>query len=340
MKRIHRFFLILTMLGLFLLLPGTALAQTSTGDEVVIGGSYTLETGDTFDGNLIVIGGNATIEAGATLNGDIMVAGGNLTVSGLVNGDIFTTGGVVSLTETANIQGNIATLGGNIDRTPGAIISGEITEDFSQSFKFLNPRDNWLTPAPDAQVRMNPVVDAIWSAFWVLVRSFLWVALAVLVVLFAPASTERVANAAISKPLITGSIGLLTILVVPVVLVVLAITICLLPVSLIGLVVLTLGWAFGIVALGVETGKRLSTLLKQDWALPVSGGIGVFILTLVTNGLHALLFCVGWLPALLVGSVGLGAVLLTRFGTQSYPPADPLETLSQSPLLLPVPPVE
>ena len=140
-----------------------------------------------------------------------------------------------------------------------------------------------------------------------------------------------------NKPLVTGSVGLLTFLVVPVVLVILAITICLLPVSLIGLAALVFGWAFGIVAMGVETGKRLGILLKQEWALPVSAGIGAFILTLVINGLNALLFCVGWLPALLVGSVGLGAVILTRFGMEFYPPADPLDMPVSAPLLPPVP---
>lgn len=340
MKGMFRWLGLLLVVGLALFTPGAALAQGSTGDEVVVGGNYTLESGETLDGNLFVIGGNATIEDGATLNGEIVVGGGNLSISGLVNGNIFATGGSVSLEETANIQGNIATLGGSVDRAAGAIVSGEITNDLRQPFHFLMPGSTDLTPDTDVQVRVNPVYDAIWSAFWVLMRSFLWAALAVLVVLFTPASTERVSKAAMGKPVITGSVGLLTMLVVPVVLVVLAITICLLPVSLIGLAALVLAWAFGIVALGVETGKRLGALLKLDWALPVSAGIGAFILTLVINGLNALLFCVGWLPSLLIGSLGLGAVLLTRFGSQVYPPADPLDAPASTLLLPPVPPAE
>jgi hypothetical protein len=119
-----------------------------------------------------------------------------------------------------------------------------------------------------------------------------------------------------------------------------AITICLFPGSLFGGIVLIVAWAFGIVALGVVTGKRLGGLLKQDWALPVSAGIGAFILTLVINGLNAILFCVGWLPSLLIGSIGLGAVILTRFGSHLYPPPDPLAAEGSSPLLPIVPPTE
>lgn len=340
MKNIYRFVMVILIIGITFLLPSTALAQGSNGDEVVLGGNYTLKSGETLDGNLFVIGGNATIEEGATLNGEIVVAGGNLSISGLVNGNIFATGGSVSLEETANIQGNISTLGGNLDRAVGATVSGEISNDLRQPFQFLMPGNTITTPHPDVQVRVNPVYDAIWSAFWVLMRSFLWAALAVLVVLFTPTTTVRVTRALMNKPVIVGSVGLLTILVVPLILVILAITICLLPVSLIGLAVLLAGWAFGIVALAVETGKRLASLLKLDWALPVSAGIGAFILTLVINGLDALVPCVGWLPSLLAGSLGLGAVILTRFGTQAYPPIDPLDAPSSSPLLPPIPPAE
>lgn len=94
MKRLYQLLVVILVVGMAFLLPGSALAQGSTGDEVVVGGSYTLKSGETLDGNLFVIGGNATIEEGATLNGDIVVAGGYLTISGLVNGDIYATGGV------------------------------------------------------------------------------------------------------------------------------------------------------------------------------------------------------------------------------------------------------
>ncbi len=71
----------------------------------------------------------------------------------------------------------------------------------------------------------------------------------------------------------------------------------------------------------METGKRLAALMKQDWALPVSAMIGTFLLTLLVNGLGALVPCVGWIVPALVGMVGLGAVLVTRFGAQALPDA-------------------
>jgi len=49
--------------------------------------------------------------------------------------------------------------------------------------------------------------------------------------------------------------------------------------------------------------------------------IGTFLLTLLVNGLGALVPCVGWIVPTLVGMVGLGAVLVTRFGAQALPDA-------------------
>jgi hypothetical protein len=89
----------------------------------------------------------------------------------------------------------------------------------------------------------------------------------------------------------------------------------------------------GIIALGLETGKRLAALLNQDWAPSVSAALGVFLLTLTINGIGALVPCIGWLAPFTVGLIGLGAVLITRFGAQEYP-----QTVAPQPIAPPSPP--
>jgi hypothetical protein len=147
--------------------------------------------------------------------------------------------------------------------------------------------------------------------------------LAVVVVLFVPRNAERTAIAAISQPLAAGGLGCITLPVALLILVGLAITICGIPLTIIGAFLLAAAWAFGLISLGAEVGSRLAGIVKQDWALPVSAGVGTFALTFVTNAIGSFLPCVGWLVPLLVGAVGLGAVLLTRFGGQVYPPYAP-----------------
>ena len=157
------------------------------------------------------------------------------------------------------------------------------------------------------------------GVLWWLGRSFIWAILALLVGLFIPRNAERAAAAASGKPAVAGGLGCLTLLVVPVMLVLLFISICGIPFGLLGLFLLIAAWAFGIIALGLETGKRLGLLLKQDWALPVSAMVGTFLLTLLINGLGALVPCIGWLVPALVGMVGLGAALVTRYGVKALP---------------------
>jgi hypothetical protein len=119
--------------------------------------------------------------------------------------------------------------------------------------------------------------------------------------------------------LITGGLGLLTVVVTPLVVLVMVITIILIPVSLLGILLLAIMVVFGWIAIGAEVGHRLEAAFKTEWALPVTAGLGTFLLTLVVDGIGQIVPCVGWLVPSAVGLLGLGAVLLTRFGTQDYP---------------------
>jgi len=63
------------------------------------------------------------------------------------------------------------------------------------------------------------------------------------------------------------------------------------------------------------------------------------LLVIVLNGLQAVVPCVGWVFPAIAGMVGLGAVILTRFGTQPYPQAAPFEAAPPPPApAVPAPP--
>jgi hypothetical protein len=149
--------------------------------------------------------------------------------------------------------------------------------------------------------------------------------------LFVPDHTERVRYTAVNSPLPSLGIGLLAALVfIPLifiltfVMIILVVTICLLPLLLLVLIfTAVVAWAFGLIALGYEVGKRLNKGMNQDWAPPLSAGIGTFLLLLVVNGLEVVIPCVGWVFPILAGALGLGAVLLSRFGTRVYPESIP-----------------
>jgi hypothetical protein len=305
-------FLLLLVVLAALVWPQAALAQGPSGDKFVTGGTYTLEEGQTLNGNLFILGGIATLQAGSRVTGDVILTGGTIRASGQIDGNILATGGLIDLNDTAVVMGDVTTIAANLNRATGARIEGNVNSGFSGPFTFTLPEGVQM---PDVRVNFNPFLNI----FWYFTRSFLWAALAVVVVLFASRPAERVVKAVVVQPVVTGGIGLLTAIVYPLLLVLIAITIIGIPVSLLGAFLLGVAWAFGLVSLGMEVGKRLADALDQDWALPVSAGIGTFLLTLLINGI-GFIDCIGWIPGALVGVLAVGAVLLTRFGTQAYPP--------------------
>lgn len=298
--------------------PQTALAQDGPngGDKLVLGGTFTLSSGETLDSNLFVLGGSVRLEADSRVNGDVVTVGGNIEVDGEVNGDVVSIGARLELGENAVVRGDVTTAGANFRRAPGAQITGDVTSDVPNPLELTLPGG---IQVPNVQVRFSPLVDIFWFFF----KSFLWGVLAVLAVMFFPRNIERITQAAATQPLISGGIGMLTVVVGLLVLAVMAITILLIPVSLLGIFVLVVAWALGIISVGTEIGKRLTLFARQEWPLAVSAWLGTFLLTLLTNGTAELIPCVGWTFPALIGFLGVGAVLLTRFGTQTYPPLGP-----------------
>lgn len=337
MKNIRKW-IILGVLFILLALPTGAFAQGGDGDQVVFGGSYTLESGETLSGDLVVFGGSVELETGSTVEGDIVIFGGSIDAAGEVNGDLIVVGGSANLESTALISGDLVTPGSGLNRSEGAQILGQVITDINIADGVFIPRV--ITPRidipnipelptiPEVTVRFNP----LWNAVWFLFRILAFSALAVLVIMFLPRQAERTAQAVVAQPILSGGRGVLTVIVGVPLFVVLLITIILIPVSLVGFLLLAIAALFGWIALGLEVGQRFAALFKTEWAPAVAAGIGTFVLTLVTFSIDSIP-CIGWLAPFFVTALGLGGVLLTRFGTQIYPPGvEVLETAPYEPI--------
>jgi hypothetical protein len=79
-----------------------------------------------------------------------------------------------------------------------------------------------------------------------------------------------------------------------------------------------LAWLFGMIAIGTEVGERFTHAINQTWAPPLTAGTGTFLMMLVVGGI-GMVPCIGWLATFLVALLGVGGVVLTMFGTQTYP---------------------
>ncbi len=323
-------------------LTGPQPKQSNPCSSIVTGGSCVLGSDETLNSDMLVMGGSVVLEKGSKVKGDVAILGGSLAADGEITGDINLIGGNASLGEHAVVRGDVNTVGGNLSKAEGAEIRGNYNANVATPFSFFFPGQmqlpNWNNGQPAVPVNnWDPVssgLNLLGKMFWWMFRSILWALLALLLMVLAPRPAERIAAEAAARPVESGGLGCLTVIAAAVVLGLVAITICGLPLSLIGLLLLVIAWSLGIIALGYELGKRLAQMLKQDWAPAVSAALGTFVLTLALNGI-GMVWCVGWLVPAVVGSVGLGAVLLTRFGLEpptARPAAPSGGPVGQSPL--------
>lgn len=292
--------------------------------KLVMGDTYVLEEDETLEGSLVVMGGSATLKEGSRVDGDVVVLGGSVTAGGKIKGDVMVIGGLIELGDQARVSGDVNVVSGNLRRAEGARIEGDVNRSITRPGPVVIPGVEWQTGT------MPMGLDLLGKVFWLGLRSVLWTVFALLVVLLFPNNSARASRALTSQPLLSGGLGLMVVIVAPLLLVVIAITIIGIPVTLVGVFLLCIAWAFGVIVVGLEIGKRLAESLKQEWAPAVSAGLGTFLVTFMANSV-ALIPCVGWMLPAAVGMFGLGAVLLTRFGMQEYLPYAPVRPANYTP---------
>ena len=318
MKKLLNTLLVASFLFL-LVAPAPVMAQDPTpppsnlisGDQLVIGNTFALREDEVLDGNMLIIGGTASAAEGSTVNGDLVLVGGTLTINGMVNGEIVSIGGVVNLGDSAVINGDLSLLGGSVQRSGSAVINGGVNQNVPDDFVFDFPFDGgrWF-PFEQERSALSRVLSALF-------RSLAMGVLAVLIGLLLPHNIKHIAANVTREPLVSGGVGILTIIVAPIVLILLIITILLIPITVLGFIALSLAILLGLIAVGYEIGQRLAELFKTTWHPSVSAGIGTLALTLVT-GIANFIPCIGWVLGFVAGVIGLGAVITSRVGSEKY----------------------
>ena len=322
--------LTLLALVLSLLVARPAYADHCGDDTRVVAENFVVSAGETLDRNLIVVGGNATIELGASVGCTVVVFGGSLDIAGKVQEDVVVFGGDTHLESTAVVGGELVTFGGGVERAEGAVVMGGESTGFNWD---RGPRADWVPS--DRIPFLNPVLSFYQGVFETFLTAVALALLALLLMLFWPDQTARVGAAVTSSPAAAGGLGLLTLVAVPVLIVLTAITLCLIPVAFVGALLFAAALVFGWVALGLVVGTRLAGALKAfNMTPPIAAALGTGLLSLAMSAIGHVA-CVGWVPPVVLASIGLGAVVLTRFGTRPYlggggtalrpaPPAPPL----------------
>jgi len=307
----------LALLALLVLPTRPAYARDIAMDgRVVIGQSFTLKSGERMKGDLVVVGGEAVIEETAVVEGDVIVIGGSLTLDGEASGSAVVIGGGVSMGQRGSLAGDVVTLAGSIQRPDGAHIGGNIITNLPPpALSIPNVTGVPIPPVPPQPRRpfdLGPAGKAAALFFQALFLD----ALAMLLTAFLHPQLERAGQALVAQPFMAGSIGLLTAFLAPMTVIILVVTLILIPVALAAVILLVLAWLFGVIALGILVGDRLTQILHRTSEPVLSAGFGTFVLALAVGTVN-LVPCVGWLASALVGLMGLGAAVITMFGTRS-----------------------
>jgi hypothetical protein len=253
--------------------------------------------------SVVKIGSDLTVEEGTKVH-NVLVLGGQVTVEGTVENYVTAIGGSVVLANTAVVGGNVFCLGGIVVRGRGAEVRGSITE--------INSNDI-------SQAVTNALSEEWegWSWIFAIISMSIFLGLLIITivtVLLLPKPIRLISAAIMEKPFKVTAWGLGgLVLIVP-----LAV---LLAISVVGIVLIPLEMTIvlcavliGFISASQLVGRKLFSVFKRnDQSMMREAVWGLIVLWLI-----GWIPYVGWMVKVCAIVLGLGAVLLTRFGTNQH----------------------
>ena len=259
--------------------------------------------------SIIKIGSDVVIEEGQKVR-HVITIGGQITVSGAVESHVVAVGGSVVLTKTAFVGGNVVTLGGVIVMARDSQVNGNLMEMNSSNLY------DTLTTALSSEWEGWSWIFAVISLAIFLVL----MVVALLIVALLPKPVRVVADAIgenTFKVVLCGLLGLVLIAPLALLLTISVVGIALIPLEVIVVVCSIL---LGFIAVGQLIGRKVYQLLKR----PNPGMVRETFWGLIILWLVGWLPYIGWMAKAVAIVIGLGAALVTRFGTyqggKSSPP--------------------
>jgi hypothetical protein len=251
-------------------------------------------------------GGNIVVDASEVTCGDITSFGGTVTIKGEVQGEVVA------------FNSQVVVLG-TVDNGMNLYASSLVLQSGSHVQGNINLYGSHISQGVGTHSRIN---NYNWGIDWLVgirgafafpyMSILIWVVIGLLLTSLLPEHVVFVRTTVISKRKRSFVLGLLSVLLAPPVLVVLAALILSIPLAIIVAVGLFAGWVLGTVAIGWNVGEYiLRAVAPQQRERHIQVVVGLAVLALVGS-----LPYIGWLINIGVGLLGLGAVLLSRFGTR------------------------
>lgn len=283
---------------------------------------FMLPAGETRSGDQVIVAQDIVLAPGSAVDGDITLMGSRVTAGGQVTGDVIVVADRFVLGDEANISGDLVVCAKEFQRGATAQVGGTIKEECARS----------------SRVSVAKAVDSSWTAwresFWFRLGTavggaLFFGALAALLTAIFPRPLARMAASVYRAPAVAGGVGCLTILLAVSfsalygLSLLLVLPVVLLPVVLLGWLVLGVLALLGWVALAQPTGVYVLRRLGVEAQPPMlTAGVGGIVLALLLR-VWSIFWFTAWIGLVMgaaLGSVGLGAVILTRVGSRPYSP--------------------
>lgn len=272
-----------------------ALLMISAGGGDVTAIRVTADGGHTVaatDDTLIVGGGTTTVPADGRVDGDLYVIGGTAVVDGAVTGEVVQLAGTLSIGGSARVGERLRLFAGERTVAAGATIPERSDVADLVAHQDQGGADPW----------------------WIAFRAMAAAAGGFAFARRAPGALDTVADAATQHALVSGTVGLLAMTAGVALVVFMALTVVLIPVSLFGVVAgVGVAW-YALIAFGSLVGSRLPV---GDPARATAIGAALVAVGFDTVGIVPV---VGVLLQGGIAFVGVGAVVITYFGLQPFEP--------------------
>jgi hypothetical protein len=269
--------------------------------------------------DVVRFGDDIIIEEDEAVDGDVVAIFGSIIVDGTVDGNVVAIFGELTVGPTGEIDGDGVSVGGNVTKEPGGVIRGETT---SVGF------------GPDYLPRRGVFRGGFFRTGGRLLLFVVWtivlIVLGLIIVAIARGPVERVCTRARKEAFKMGLIGLLAeVLLIPVCLLFI-ITIIGIPVGVLVLpLVFALALLLGYVGVSVAVGGRIGNGSEKSVYMSVALGIFVLQGLAILGGILKLpggpigfvgtvINVIGWAVIYVAATVGLGAVIMSKFGTKGY----------------------
>ena len=323
-RKRHVLIIVAAVAGVFVLVALVLVAAVRSAPDLrgfSLHGTFTLGNGEQREGDQVIFANNAYMRPDSVIEGSATLVANHVEVEGRVSGDLVVIANDFVLADTAQINGDLSVCAKTFDQAPNAQIDGSLKRECSEGDR----------------VTVNSAVESGasgWRGSFLfrfggfLTGTLFFGGLAALATAIFPQRLGRIATSIRQSPGLMGGIGCLTVVVAVGLSVVYALSlflvlpVILLPFAILGWLALALLAVVGWFALASIAGdavlRRMGVTERTPMVVAAVGGIALGLLVNVWS----LFWFTGWIGGLVsavLGSVGLGAVMLTRFGSQTYP---------------------